>query len=98
MKKSYKSNEFKISSWTWRGKFELPDGSYYLSDIREKNRITLRIKEKYLKLLMPETMKLLGNIKCKIKKYGENIPHLEIIEVVLVYCNAVKSPVYICSK
>ena len=87
-----------MSSRTWSGNFELPDGSYYVSDIREKNRITLRIKEKYLKLLMPETMKLLGNTKCKIKKYGENIPHLEIIEVVLVYCNAVKSPVYICSK
>ena len=50
---------------------------------------------------MPETMKLLGSTKCKInkkKKNGENIPHLETIEVVLVYCSVVKSPACICSK
>ena len=36
-------------------------------------------------------MKLLGSTKNKITKneIGENVPHLEIIEVVLVYCNIV---------
>ena len=36
-------------------------------------------------------MKLLGSTKNKITKNenGENVPHLEIIEVVLVYCNIV---------
>ena len=34
-------------------------------------------------------MKLFGNTKNKITKdkNGENVPHLEITEVVLVYCN-----------
>ena len=34
-------------------------------------------------------MKLLGSTKNKITKdkNGENLPHLEIIEVLLVYCN-----------
>ena len=36
-------------------------------------------------------MKLLGSTKNKITKNenGENVPHSEIIEVVLVYCNIV---------
>ena len=38
-------------------------------------------------------MKLLGSIKIKITKdkNGENVPHLEITEVVLVYCNIVNN-------
>ena len=37
----------------------------------------------YLKLLTPETMKLLGSNKSKITKdeNGENIPYLEITEM-----------------
>ena len=33
-KKSYKNNEFKISAPTWNEEFELPDGSYSVSDIQ----------------------------------------------------------------
>ena len=42
---------------------------------------------------MPETMKLLGSTKNKItkNKIAENVPHLEIIEVVLVHCNMVNN-------
>ena len=29
----YKNNKFKISAPTWNEEFELPDGSYFLSDI-----------------------------------------------------------------
>ena len=38
---------------------------------------------------MPETMKLLRSIKSKITKdkNGENVPHLETTEVVLIHCN-----------
>ena len=38
-------------------------------------------------------MKLLGSTKNKITKdkNGENVPHLEIMEVVLVHCNIVKN-------
>ena len=35
IKKSYKKNKFKISRPTWTKEFELPDGSYYISDIQE---------------------------------------------------------------
>ena len=42
----------------------------------------------YLELSMSETMKLLGSTKNKITKdkKGENVTHLEITEVVLIYC------------
>ena len=38
-------------------------------------------------------MKLLGSTENKIakKKNGENVPHLEITEVVLVHCNIVNN-------
>ena len=38
---------------------------------------------------MPETMKLRGSAKSKITKNenGENVPDLEITDVVLIYCN-----------
>ena len=59
-----------------------------------ENRITFKIKNGYyLELLTPETMKLLGSTKSKITKdkNGENVPHLEIVEVVLVHCNLVNN-------
>ena len=48
--------------------------------------------EYYFELLMLVTMKLLVNIKNKINKDkdGENVPHLETTEAVLVHCNIVK--------
>ena len=55
-----------------------------------ENRITFKIKNGYyLELLTPETMKLLGSTESKITKdkNGENMPHLEIVELVLVHCN-----------
>ena len=33
IKSSYNNNRFKISAPTWSDKFELPDGSYSVSDI-----------------------------------------------------------------
>ena len=59
-----------------------------------KNRITFKIKNGYgLQLLTSETMKLLGSTENKISKdkNGENVPPLEITEVVLVHCNIVNN-------
>ena len=46
-----------------------------------------------LELLTTETMELLGSTENKITKdkNGENVPHLEIREVVLVHCNIVNN-------
>ena len=35
IKSSYNNNRFKISASTWNDKFELPDGSYCVSDIHD---------------------------------------------------------------
>ena len=59
-----------------------------------ENRVTFKIKNGYyLEFLTPETMKLLGSTKSKITedKNGENVPHLEIVELVLIHCNLVNN-------
>ena len=119
IKSSYNNNKFKISAPTWSEEFELPGGSYSISDIQDyfeyilkkhsesvsnpsikiyinkiKNRITFKIKNGYyLELLTPEAMKLLGSTESKITKdkNGENVPHLEIVELVLIHCNLVNN-------
>ena len=101
----------------WNEEFELPDGSYSISDIQDyfeyilkkhsesvdnppiriyikriENRISFKIKSRYyLELLTPETIKLLGSNEYKITKdkNGENVPRLEVVELVLVHCNLV---------
>ena len=59
-----------------------------------ENRIIFKIKTEYSSVLLtPETIKLLGSTENKITKdkNGENVPHLEITEVVLVHCNIVNN-------
>ena len=61
---------------------------------RIENRITFKIKSGYyLEDLRSETMKLLGSTERKITidKNGENVPHLELVELVLVHCNLVNN-------
>ena len=67
-----------------------PSLQIYVNKI--ENRVTFKIKNGCsLELLTPETMKLLGRSENKITKdkNGENLPHLEITEVVLVHCSIV---------
>ena len=59
-----------------------------------ETRITFEIKNGYyLELFTAETMKLLGSTESKISKdkNGENVPHLGIVELVLVHCNLVNN-------
>ena len=69
-----------------------PSVKIYVNKI--ENRITFKIKNGYsLELLTPETMKLLESTENEITKdkNDENLPHLEITEVVLVQCNIVNN-------
>ena len=69
-----------------------PSIQIYVNKI--ENRLTFKIKDGYsLRLLTPETMKLLGSTENKINKdkNGENVPHLEVTEVVLVHGNIVNN-------
>ena len=65
------------------------DSSIRLYKNKIENRITFKIKTGYyLELLTPETTELLGSTKIKIKKdeNDENVPPLEMSEVVLIHC------------
>ena len=66
--------------------------SIYVNKIR--NRITFKIKTGYyLELLTPEIMKLLRSTEDNLTKdkNGENVPHIEIKEVLLVHCDIVNN-------
>ena len=119
IKSSYNDNKFKTTAPTWNEEFELPDGSWSISDIQDyfeyilkkhsesvdnpsiriyvnkiENRITFKIKSGYyLELLTPETLKLLGSTENKITKdkNGENVPRLEVVELLLVHRNLVNN-------
>ena len=53
IKSSYNNNKFKISTSTWNDEFELPDGSYSVSDIQDyfeyilKNMVKMFINHQY---------------------------------------------------
>ena len=69
-----------------------PSIKIYVNKI--ENRVTFKIKNGYyLELLTPEATKLLGSTKSKITKdkNGEKVPHLEIVELVLIHCNLVNN-------
>ena len=51
IKKSYKNNKFKISAPTWNEEFELPDGSYSVSDIQDYFEYIFKNMEKRLIIL-----------------------------------------------
>ena len=119
IKSSNNNNKFKTLVPTWNDRFEIPDGSYSVSDIQDyfeyilkrhrenidnpsvriyvnkiENRITFIITTGYyLDLLTPETIRLLGSTENKVSKdkNGENVPHFEITEVVLVHYNIVNN-------
>ena len=66
-----------------------------------KNRIVFKIKNGYkVKLLTPETMRLLGSTKRGVDKDkdDENVPKLESAEVALVQCNLTKNDYQYTSK
>ena len=75
------------------GNVDNPSIKIYVNN-KIENRITFKIKiGYYLERLTPETMKLLGSTESKITKdkNGENVPHLEIVELVLIHCNLVNN-------
>ena len=69
-----------------------PSVRIYVNKI--ENRITFKIKNVYyLEILTPETMKLHESTESKITKdkNGENVPLLEIIELVVVHWSLVNN-------
>ena len=50
IRKQYKSNKFKIIAPTWNDEFELPDGSYSVSDIQDYIRFIIKKHETLTKV------------------------------------------------
>ena len=87
--------------WIYHQKQETFTENPPLQFIQIKNRIVFKIKTGYkLELLSLETMKLWGSAKKDVDKNkdGENVPKLESVEVVLVYCNLVNNNYQQASK
>ena len=63
IKSSYNNNKFKISAPTWSGKFELPDGSYSISNV--KNILSIFLKN-IVKMLITHQSKYMET-KLKIE-------------------------------
>ena len=71
-KKSYNNNKFKISAPTWNDEFELPYGSYSISDIQDyfeyifkkhnENKDNASIKKNQIKLKVELHLKLKQDI------------------------------------
>ena len=47
IKSSYNNNKFKLSVPTWNDEFELPDGSYSVSDIQDYFEYILKKQRRY---------------------------------------------------
>ena len=100
IKSSYNNNKFKISAPTWSEEFELPDGSYSVSDIQDYFEYILK---KHSESVDNPSIRMYINrienrIRFKMKngyyledKNSESVPHLEILELVLVHCNLVNN-------
>ena len=87
-----------IQDWlkyVWEKHETVTDNHSILICLNEiENRIMFKRKTGYyLELLMLEKMKLVKSTKSKINKgkNGENVPHLEISELVSIHCNIVNN-------
>ena len=88
----YIQDNFEYTLKKHREDIDKPSAQIYANKI--ENRVTFKIKNGYrLELLRLNTIKLLGSTKNKVTedKNGENVPHLEITEVLLVHCNIVNN-------
>ena len=92
VKSSYNNNKFKISAPTWSEEFKLPDGSYSVSDMQDYFEYILKKHSESVD--NPSIRMYVNRIENRITfkvKNGENVPHLEIVELVLVQCNLVNN-------
>ena len=77
IKSSYKNNKFKISAPTWSDKFELPDGSYSISDIQDSFEYILKKQSENLD--NPSIKIYVNNIENRVTFEIKNEYHLEIL-------------------
>ena len=98
IKSEYNNNKFKISAPTWNDTFDLPDGSYSISDIQDYFEFIIKKHETVTEnapiQIYPNKIK--NRIIFKIKTSYQlelltPVPKLESVEIVLNHCNLVKN-------
>ena len=67
IKKPYKNNKFKISAPTQNEEFELPDGSYSISDIQDYFEYILKNMEKRQLILQLDCMQTKQKTESRLK-------------------------------
>ena len=70
-KESYKNNKFKITAPTWNEEYEIPDGSYSISDIQDYFEYILKTHGKTT--VNPSIRIYINKIENKITKLKEDI-------------------------
>ena len=77
IKKSYRNNKFKISALTWNEEFELPEGSYSISDIQDYFEYIL--KKHGEKTANPSIWKYVNKIENRITFKIKKRYYLELV-------------------
>ena len=70
-KQSYKNNKFKITALTWNEEYEIPDGSYSISDFQDYFEYILKTHGKTT--VNHSIRKYINKIENKISKLKEDI-------------------------
>ena len=104
----YNRNKFKISAPTLNDEFNLPDGSYSVSDIQNYFEYILKKHENiadnpsvqiYANKIKTRIFKIKAGYKLELlTKDGEIVSRLETITVVLVHCNLLNNSYQQASK
>ena len=89
IKTEYNNNKFKISAPTWNGTFDLPDGSYSISDIQDYFEFIIKKDDALAE--NPPIQIYLNKSKNRIVFKVKTGYKLESVEVVLVHCNLVNN-------
>ena len=77
MKLSYKNNKFEISATTWNEEFELPHGSYSVSDIQDYFEYIIKNYETVTD--NPSIMKYENKIENRVKLKTKTEYYLELL-------------------
>ena len=77
IKNSYNNNKFKIAAPTWNDKFELPDGSYSVSDIQDYFEYILNNHRENTD--KPSVQRYLNKIENRVKFKIKNGHSLELL-------------------
>ena len=91
IKSAYINNKFRIFASNWNDEFDIPDGSYSISKIQQIILNVLLKRMKLQQIIYPykfTSTKLRSTEKVSDKDENwENVPKLEIVDVMLMHCN-----------